>query len=73
MILYIAVTPDHLELPMFVADTAEEMAAWAGVKVQTVKTNCSRNRNKPPFLPEEKRAIASDKRMRRIVIEEDES
>ena len=73
MILYIAVTPDYLELPMFVADTAEEMAAWAGVKVQTVKTNCSRNRNKPPFLPEEKRAIASDKRMRRIVIEEDES
>ena len=69
MILYIAVTPDHLELPMFVADTAEEMAAWAGVKVQTVKTNCSRNRDKPPFA--EKRAIASDKRMRRIVIEED--
>lgn len=71
MILYIAVTPDHLELPMFVADTAEEMAAWAGVQVQTVKTNCSRNRDKPPF--EGKRAIASDKRMRRIVIEEDES
>ena len=71
MILYIAVTPDHLELPMFVADTAEEMAVWAGVKVQTVKANCSRNKNKPPF--EEKRVIASDKRMRRIVIEEDES
>ena len=68
MILYIAVTPDHLELPMFVADTAEEMAIWAGVKVQTVKANCSRNKSKPPF--EEKRAIASDKRMRRVVIEE---
>ena len=33
MTLYIAVTPDHLELPMYVAETAEEMAEWAGVKV----------------------------------------
>ena len=36
MILYIAVTPDRLELPMYVADTAEEMAAWAGVKVHRI-------------------------------------
>lgn len=33
MTLYIAVTPDCFELPLYVADTAEEMAAWAGVKV----------------------------------------
>ena len=44
MTLYIAVTPDHLELPMYVAETAEEMAEWAGVKVQSVKSSCSRNK-----------------------------
>lgn len=37
MILYIAVTPDHLELPLYVADTAQEMAKWAGVTVQIVR------------------------------------
>lgn len=73
MILYIAVTPDHLELPMYVADTAEEMAAWAGVKVQTVKANCSRNRNKPPFAEDGIFCVASSQRMRRVIIEEDES
>ena len=71
MILYIAVTPDHLELPLYVADTAQEMAKWAGVTVQTVRSNCSRNKNKPPFAESEKRHIASNQRMRRIEVEED--
>lgn len=73
MILYIAVTPDHLELPMYVADTAEEMAAWAGVKVQTVRSNCSRNKHKPPFEQDDICRVASGQRMRRVVIEEEES
>lgn len=71
MTLYIAVTPDHLELPMYVADTAEEMAKWAGVKVQTVRSNCSRNKHRevlPPGVD-----IGAPYRMRRLDFEEDET
>ena len=48
MTLYLAVTPDELELPLYVADSIEEMAEWAAVKVKTVREQCSRNKNKPP-------------------------
>lgn len=67
MTLYIAVTPDCFELPLFVADTAEEMAAWAGVKVNTVKSNCSRNKRQEPLPPRTK--IGAPYRMRRIDFE----
>ena len=70
MTLYIAVTPDHLELPMYVADTAEEMAAWAGVKVNTVKSNCSRNKRCGILPPGRK--IGAPYRLRRLDFEEDE-
>ena len=70
MTLYIAVTPDHLELPMYVAETAEEMAEWAGVKVQTVSANCSRNKHKEPLKPG--RGIGAQYRLRRLDFEEDE-
>ena len=69
MTLYIAVTPDCFELPLFVADTAEEMAAWAGVKVNTVKSNCSRNKRCPPLKPGQ--GISAPYRMRRIDFEEE--
>jgi hypothetical protein len=71
MTLYIAVTPDHLELPMYVADTAEEMAEWAGVKVQSVKSSCSRNKRRgilPPGF-----GISAPYRLRRLDFEEDET
>lgn len=70
MTLYIAVTPDHLELPMYVAETAEEMAAWAGVKAQTVRANCSRNKHKKPLKIG--RGIGAPYRLRRLDFEEDE-
>lgn len=46
MKLYIAVTPDEYELPLFVTDSAQTMAAWANVKVRTVHEQCSRNSKK---------------------------
>ncbi len=70
MTLYIAVTPDHLELPMYVADTAEDMAKWAGIKVQTVRSNCSRNRRKEPLSAG--RGIGAPYRLRRLDFEEEE-
>ena len=66
---YIAVTPDRFELPMYVADTAEEMAKWAGVKVESVKSSCSRNKHREPLKPGT--GISSPYRLRRIVIEEE--
>ena len=71
MTLYIAVTPDHLELPMYVAETAEEMAAWAGIKVQTVRSTCSRNKHRGP-LPAGF-GISAPYRLRRLDFEEDET
>ncbi len=67
MTLYIAVTPDCFELPLYVADTAEEMAAWAGVKVNTVKSNCSRNKRREPLKPGQ--GISAHYRLRRIDFE----
>lgn len=69
MTLYIAVTPDCFELLLFVADTAEEMAVWAGVKVNTVKSNCSRNKRQEPLPPGTK--IGAPYRMRGIDFEEE--
>lgn len=68
MILYIAVTFDKFELPLFVCDTREEMAEWYGVSPTTVATLCSRNNNKPPTKNVPKKARI---RLRRVVIEED--
>ena len=70
MTLYIAVTPDHLELPMYVAETAEEMAAWAGVKVKSVRERCSRNKHKEPLKPG--KSTGAPYRLRRLDFEEDE-
>lgn len=67
MTLYIAVTSDCFELPLFVADTAEEMAAWAGVN--TVKSSCSRNKRQEPLPPGTK--IGARYRLRRIDFEEE--
>ena len=72
MTLYIAVTPDHLELPLYIADSAEEMADWAGIKVSSVKQQCSRNRNRAPFNRQIAGSTNKGRRFRKITIEEDE-
>lgn len=43
--LYLAVTPDDLELPLYVADTVEELAAWLGVVPYSVTVRLSRCRH----------------------------
>lgn len=72
MTLYMAVTPDHLELPLYIADSAEEMADWAGIKVSSVKQQCCRNRNREPFNRQIAGSTNKGRRFRKITIEEDE-
>ena len=38
MTLYLAVTADELELPVYVATSAAEMARWQGVSVNAIHT-----------------------------------
>lgn len=71
MKLYIAVTPDELELPLFVTDSVEVMAAWAGIKAKSVHEMCSKNRKKPPFN-RGKGGRVRPYRIRRINVEENE-
>jgi hypothetical protein len=70
MTLYLAVTPDELELPLHVAETAEEMAAWAGIKVKTVREQCSRNKKKPPSKRIKGGGAGRNYRLRKIEMEE---
>lgn len=44
MVLYLACTPDKYELPVFVCDTAEEMAAYMGMSKQSIWQMVSRKR-----------------------------
>ena len=72
MTLYIAVTPDKLELPMYVSDSAQAMASWAGIKLTSLHQMCTRNKNLPPFSPKGKGgSVQSQFRVRRITIEEE--
>lgn len=43
--LYMAVTPDEYELPLYVSDTAAELARHYGLKPNTVSTSISQNKN----------------------------
>lgn len=42
MVVYLACSKDRLALPIAVADTAEELARLAGVKVGTVRSEIAR-------------------------------
>lgn len=44
MIIYMAVTGDKLELPLFVSESREEMADWMGVKPKSVSAMASPSR-----------------------------
>ena len=68
-VLYMAVTCDEYELPLFVADNIEDLAAWAGVKVKTAKEKISRNAKKEPFKPKKQ---INKHRLRRLLIEEED-
>lgn len=41
---YLAVTPDEYELPLCVAETAQELADKMGIKRESILSNISRNR-----------------------------
>lgn len=71
MKLYIAVTPDEYELPLFVTDSAQAMAEWANIKVKSVQEQCSRNSKKEPFARIKGGCVHSSHRLRKIIIEED--
>ena len=68
--LYVAVTGDEYELPLYVTETVEEMATWAGIKASSVRSMVCRNKNKAPFH------YGSHKckfRIRKIIMEDDEN
>ena len=44
MVLYLACTPDKYELPVFVCDTPDEMAAFMGMTKQSIYQMVSRKR-----------------------------
>lgn len=71
MTLYLAVTPDELELPMFVTESESDMAEWAGVKLNSLRTSVCRNRNKPPFDGKKGGCVNASYRLRKITIEEE--
>ena len=70
MTLYIAVTGDEYELPLYVTASVDEMAAWAGIKVRSVESQACRNAGKPPFR---RNGIKRKYRIRKIIMEDDEN
>lgn len=69
MFLYLACTPDKYELPLFVADSAEEMAEYLGVPVNTVYKMTSRKRRQDR---DGRKYKASKLQLMRISTEEDD-
>lgn len=60
--LYLYVTHDEYELPMFVADTATELAEWAGVNRATIYSKLFNVRN----------GITKKSRYREVWVDEDD-
>ena len=67
-VLYVAVTNDKYEYILHMADTAEEMAEWAGIKVKSVREQVSRNKRRPP---REYSTSKCEYRLRKIIMEDD--
>ncbi len=66
--VYMAITPDEYELPMFVTDSAVEMAKWAGISrsgLLSMLTPVQQKRKKQRYKISKRRII-------RVYIEEDE-
>lgn len=68
MVLYMAVTCDKFELPLYVSDKRSDMANWCGVDPRTVSVMCARNKHKPPISNGSFPYV----RLRRVVIDEKE-
>lgn len=47
-ILYMAVTADEYELPLYVTPSVFALARWAGKKTKSINEQISKGRNKPP-------------------------
>lgn len=71
MILYLAVTGDEYEFPLCITDSESDMAAWAGIKIASLRSSVCRNKGKPPF-PHKSGRICKY-RLRKIEVEEDEN
>lgn len=46
MIIYMAVTGDELELPLFLSESREEIANWMGIKPRSVSAMVTPSRQK---------------------------
>jgi len=68
MVLYMAVTCDKFELPLYVSDSRKDMAKFCGVTPEHVSVMCARNKHKPPIPGYMKPYV----RLRRVVIDEKE-
>lgn len=67
MILYMAVTCDKYELPVFVTESRPEMARFCGIPPDSVSSQCARNKKKLPSS-----ITMPCLRLRRVVIDDDE-
>lgn len=66
MVLYMAVTYDKFEMPLYVTDSRKEIARYLGVSPDAVSCLCARNNRKPPI----NRTVPQRVRVRRVVIDE---
>lgn len=66
--LYIAATPDEYELPLFVTDSARELADWLGIKEESVLQKINRQQRRPRNLTRGQCAAL----LYRVVIDDDE-
>lgn len=69
MTLYMAVTADEYELPLFVTESAKDMAQWAGIQVNTLYTRTCLNAKVPPH-PHKKCINAH--RLRKVTVDFEE-
>lgn len=65
--LYMAVTPDEYEFPIFITPSVDELAQWAGVSVTGLYSMISRTAKKAPYRPKSH----SPYRYRKVVILEE--
>ena len=66
--VYMAITPDEYELPLYVSDSAVEMAKWAGISRGALLSMLAPGRKNL----KKHRYKVSKRRIIRVYIEEDE-
>ncbi len=68
MVLYMAVTCDKYEMPLYVTDSRQDIARYLGVTPETVSSMCARNKRKTP----PNWSVGNIVRVRRVVIDDKE-